>query len=140
LLRLAVTVFVDTGIFVALHNADDDFHSRSKELMKQALKGDFGRIFTSDYVIDEAVTVALVRTRKHELALDLGRFIIESPRITKVWVGEASFKAAWKKFNMLKDKPLSFTDCTSIAVIESSGIKQIMSFDSGFDGLITRIC
>jgi predicted nucleic acid-binding protein len=72
--------------------------------------------------------------------LDLGKFIIESPRITKVWVGEASFKAAWKKFNMLKDKPLSFTDCTSIAVIESSGIKQIMSFDSGFDGLITRIC
>ena len=135
-----MTVFVDTGIFVALHNADDDFHSRSKELMKQALKGDLGRIFTSDYVIDEAVTVALVRTRKHELALDLGRFIIESPRITKVWVGEASFKAAWKKFNMLKDKPLSFTDCTSIAVIESSGIKQIMSFDTGFDGLITRIC
>jgi uncharacterized protein len=135
-----VTVFVDTGIFVALHNADDDFHSRSNELMKQALKGDFGRIFTSDYVIDEAVTVALVRTRKHEIALDLGRFIIESPRITKVWVGEASFKAAWKKFIMLKDKPLSFTDCTSIAVIESSGIKQIMSFDSGFDGLITRIC
>ena len=50
-----MTVFVDTGIFVALHNADDDFHSRSKELMKQALKGNFGRIFTSDYVIDEAV-------------------------------------------------------------------------------------
>jgi predicted nucleic acid-binding protein len=70
----------------------------------------------------------------------LGRFIIESPRITKVWVGEGSFKGAWKKFTVLKNKPLSFTDCTSIAIIESNGIKQIMSFDSGFDGLITRIC
>jgi hypothetical protein len=135
-----MTVFVDTGVFVALHNADDDFHSRSRELMKQALKGDFGRIFTSDYVIDEAVTTALVRTRKHDLALDLGRFIIESPRITKVWVEEDSFEAAWKKFGVFKDKPLSFTDCTSIALIELKGIKQIMSFDSGFDGLITRIC
>jgi uncharacterized protein len=135
-----MAVFVDTGIFVALHNADDDFHSRSKELMKQALKSDFGRIFTSDYVIDEAITTALVRTKKHDLALDLGRFIIESPRITKVWVGEDSFEAAWKKFSMFKDKPLSFTDCTSIAIIEAKGIKQIMSFDRGFDGLITRIC
>jgi predicted nucleic acid-binding protein len=112
---------------------------RSKELMKHALKGDFGRMFTSDYVIDEAVTTALVRTKKHDLAIDLGRFIIESHRITKVWVTEDSFNAAWKKFSMFRDKLLSFTDCTSIALIESNGIKQIMSFDSGFDGLITRI-
>ena len=136
--RLAV--FIDTGIFVALHNADDEFHQRSKELVERALKGDFGRIFTSDYVVDEAVTTALVRTKRHDLALDLGRYIIESPRITKVWVGEDAFKKAWEKFRVLKDKPLSFTDCTSIALVEISGIKQIMSFDSGFDGLVSRIC
>ena len=135
-----MAIFVDTGIFVALHNADDEFHQKSKELMKQALKGDFGRIFTSDYVIDEAITTALVRTKKHDLAQDLGRFIIESPRITKLWVGEDSFELAWKKFSVFKDKPLSFTDCTSLAIIEAKGIKQIMSFDGGFDGLITRIC
>lgn len=79
-----MAVFVDTGIFVALHNADDEFHSKNKELMKQALKSDFGRIFTSDYVIDEAITTALVRTKKHDLAHDLVRFIIESPKITKL--------------------------------------------------------
>ncbi len=135
-----MAVFIDTGIFVALHNGDDDFHPRSKELMKQALKSDFGRIFTSDYVIDEAITTALVRTKKHYLAHDLGKFIIESPRITKLWVGEDFFELAWKKFNALKDKPLSFTDCTSLAIVETKAIKQIMSFDCGFDGLINRIC
>ena len=135
-----MAIFVDTGIFVALHNADDEFHQKSKELMKQALKGDFGRIFTSDYVIDEAITTALVRTKKHDLAQDLGRFIIESPSRTKLWVGEDSFELAWKKFSVFKDKPLSFTDCTSLVIIEAKGIKQIMSFDGGFDGLITRIC
>ena len=134
-----MAVFVDTGIFVALHNADDELHSRSKELMKQALKSDFGRIFTSDYVIDEAITTALVRTKKHDLALDLGRFIITSPRIVKLWVRD-SFEVAWKKFSLFKDKPLSFTDCTSLALIEMRRIKQIMSFDSGFDGLAPRIC
>jgi predicted nucleic acid-binding protein len=134
-----VAVFVDTGIFVALHNADDEFHLRSKKLMEQALKSDFGRIFTSDYIIDEAITTALVRTKRHDLAHDLGRLIIESPRITKLWVGEDVFELAWKKFSMFKDKPLSFTDCTSIAIIESKAIKQIMSFDRGFDGLVARI-
>lgn len=137
---MSMAVFIDTGIFVALHNADDEFHLRSKELMKQALKSDLGRIFTSDYIIDEAVTTALVRTKRHDLAHDLGRSIIESPRITKLWVGEDVFELAWKKFRAFKDKPLSFTDCTSIAIIETKGIKQIMSFDRGFDGLVARIC
>jgi predicted nucleic acid-binding protein len=135
-----MAVFIDTGIFVALRNADDEFHGRSKELMKRALKSDFGRIFTSDYVIDEAITTALVRTRKHDLAVDLGKYIIESPRISKLWVDEECFEKAWRKFKEFKDKPLSFTDCTSLALIEKNGIKQIISFDRGFDGLVPRIC
>jgi predicted nucleic acid-binding protein len=135
-----MAVFIDTGIFVALRNADDDFHDRSKELMKKALKGEFGRVFTSDYIIDEALTTALVRTKKHALALDLGNYIMESPRITKLRVSEDTFEKAWQKFKQCKDRPLSFTDCTSLALIEKSGIRQIMSFDSGFDGRITRLC
>ena len=135
-----MAVFVDTGIFVALHNSDDEFHSKSKALMKQALKGEFGRIFTSDYVIDEAITTALMRTKRHDLAADLGNFIITSPRIIKIWIDEESFGKAWRKFNALEDKLLSFTDCTSIALMEMKTIKQIMSFDGGFDGLVSRIC
>src|SRR3990170_235169 len=137
---MPMAVFIDTGIFVALRNADDEFHARSKELMKQALKGELGRIYTSDYVVDEAVTTALVRTKKHDLAVDLGRYILESPRITKVWVEEDCFLKAWEKFRAFRDKPLSFTDCTSLALIEKRGIKQIMSFDCGFDGLVLRVC
>lgn len=134
-----MTVFVDTGIFVALHNADDTFHLRSKELVRQALNGDFGRIYTSDYVIDEAVTTALVRTKKHDLAQDLGSNIISSARITKIFVTEEIFQSAWNKFVALKDRFLSFTDCTSLAIMETKKIKQILSFDSDFDGLTKRI-
>lgn len=135
----ALTVFIDTGIFVALHNADDSFNLRSKELVGQALSGDFGRMYTSDYVIDEAVSTALVRTRKYELAQDLGSHIISSARITKIFVNEEIFQNAWKKFVALKEKALSFTDCTSLAIMETKKIKQILSFDSDFDGLTKRI-
>jgi predicted nucleic acid-binding protein len=134
-----MAVFIDTGVFVAVRNADDELHTRSKELMKRALKSEFGRMYTSDYVIDEAVTTALIRTRRHDLATDLGRYIIESPRITKLWVEKDSFEIAWEKFKVFMDKPLSFTDCTSLALMEKSRIKQIISFDSGFDGLAQRI-
>jgi predicted nucleic acid-binding protein len=133
-----VTVFIDTGIFVALRNADDELHTRSTELMKKALKAEFGTVYTSDYIIDEAVTTALVRTRRHDLALDIGKYIIESPRITKLWTTKETFELAWQKFQTLKDKPLSFTDCTTLAHIQKNRIKQTLSFDSGFDGLVQR--
>lgn len=134
-----MAVFIDTGVFVALRNADDELHMRSKQLIKKALKAEFGRVYSSDYVIDEAVTTALVRTRRHDLAVDIGKYIIESPRIKKLWTGKDTFGMAWRKFKTFKDKPLSFTDCVSLALMEKNRIKQIMSFDSGFDGLIQRI-
>ena len=134
-----MAVFIDTGIFVALRNADDELHIRSKELMKRALKGEFGRIYTSDYIIDEAVITALVRTRRHDLAVDLGKYIIESPRTTKLWTTKDTFDAAWEKFKSFKDRPLTFSDCVSLTLMEKYRIKQLISFDSGSDGLIQRI-
>lgn len=135
-----MTVFVDTGIFVALRNAEDINHQKSKEIMQSTLKGDWGRIYTSDYIIDEAITTALVRTKRHDIAVDVGSYIIDSPRIIKIVVDNEIFNAAWLVFQNLKDKSLSFTDCTSIALSQKIGIKQILSFDSGFDGLIKRLC
>jgi len=134
-----VAVFIDTGIFVAIHNADDQYHQRSKELMKNALMGNLGRIFTSDYIIDEAITTALARTKKHDMAVDLGTYIIESPRIIKLTIDQDTFNVAWTKFKTLEDKGLSFTDCTSVALIEKHRINHLMSFDCGFDGLTQRI-
>jgi predicted nucleic acid-binding protein len=134
-----MAIFIDTNVFVALRNADDELHVRSKELMKRTLKGEFGRIFTSDYIIDEAITTALVRTKRHDLAIDIGRYVIETPRITKLWTTKEPFETAWERFQQLKDKHLSFTDCISLALMEKNNIKQILSFDSGFDGLAQRI-
>ncbi len=135
-----MTVFVDAGIFVALRNAEDNNHQRSKELMMAALKGDFGRIYTSDYIIDEAITTALARTKRHDVAVDVGTYILDSPRFIKIAVDNDIFNVAWLKFKAFKGKGLSFTDCTSIALTEKQGIKQILSFDCGFDGLVQRLC
>ena len=106
--------------------------------MKRVLRAEFGAIYTSDYVIDEAITTALARTKRLELAIDVGEYILSSPRIKKLRVSEDVFDAAWGKFKSLR-KPMSFTDCTSLALVEKGGIGRIASFDSSFDGLIERI-
>jgi len=102
------------------------------------LRGEHGEIYTSDYVMDEAVTLMLRRTKRIELAINVGEYVLRSPRIRKLRVSEDVFNAAWEKFKSLR-KPMSFTDCTSLALVEKGGIGRIASFDSGFDGLVERI-
>jgi len=133
-----LSIFIDTSVFVAERNEADKDHRRGRELMRRILQAEFGTIYTSDYVVDEAITTALARTRKIEIAIDIGEFILNSPRIRKLRVSEDVFDAAWGRFKSL-GKPMSFTDCTSLALMEKGGIGRIASFDSGFDGLVERI-
>jgi len=136
----AMAVFVDTGIFVAVRNKKDRNHQRAKDLMRSALRAEFGIIHTSDYVVDEAVTTALARTRNHQIAVNTGRYILSSARIEMLPILQEDFDLAWSKFQTIRDRFLSFTDCTSLALMERRGIQRIMSFDSGFDGLADRVC
>ena len=117
----------------------DENHKQAKELMERALKGEYGAVYTSDYVIDEAVTATLARTKKFGAAIEVGEFILGSPRLKKLRVSEEIFDAAWRQFKSLEKRPMSFTDCTSLALMGKSGIENIASFDSGFDGLVKRI-
>ena len=74
-----MAALVDTGLFLALYDAEDLHHQRSKELIKNALTGNLGRLYTSDYIIDEAITVLLVRTKQHKIAVELGKYLINHP-------------------------------------------------------------
>ena len=134
-----MAAFIDTSIFVAVRNKRDKNHIRSRQLLEKALQGEYGKLYTSDYIADEAITTALTRTHTHQVALNTGRLIIESPRIEKIYVGPEQFKLAWEKFQKFKGRFMSFTDCSSLALIEEHGINRIMSFDGDFDGIVTRI-
>ncbi len=134
-----MAVFIDTGVFVAANNRSDKNHGRAIGLMKEALEGKYGEMFTSDYIIDESITTALARTHDHRIAISTGSFIIESPRIQKIYTDASDFEMAWLKFQRLAKKPMSFTDCVSLSHIDKRKIARIMSFDSEFDGLVSRI-
>jgi predicted nucleic acid-binding protein len=134
-----MAVFIDTGILVAVRNRSDNMHAAAARLMEAALKGRYGRMCTSDFVLDEAITTTLARTHRHDLAAITGRFVIDSPRIELLSVGRDHFDMAWKKFLSLSKRPMSFTDCTTMALMEAHGIEKVMSFDAEFDDFVERI-
>lgn len=121
-------IFIDTSVFVAYYNRRDIHHERSFELIKRAIEGYYGKIFTSDYVFDESVTVTLVRTKDIEKAIALGECILNSER-ELLSVDETCFFESWNLFKVVE---MSFTDCTNLSLMKLYGIDKIMTFDIGF--------
>lgn len=133
-----MALILDTSFLVALRNRRDKNHEKAKSLMRKALSGDLGTIWVSDYIFDEAVTLALTRSRRPEIAQDLGNYILGSRKIRLAFLSPQEFREAWKLFCQFLDRGFSFTDCTVLSQSQKLGIENIFSFDSHFDGLLTR--
>ena len=138
-------IFIDTNIFVALANKKDRDHQTSVGLADRLRKGEFGQPYTSDYVFDETVTTALVRTRRQDVAVKAGKLILGSkdesipPLARFVRVDERTFSEAWVSIKSARFARLSFTDHTILAQMNDLKIDTVLSFDSGFDGIVSRI-
>lgn len=137
-----MSIFLDTGVLVAFENRRDAHHATAKEILGGAAAGDLGAVYTSDYVFDEAVTLALARTRRAETATRVGELILGTGPLGRVmglaYVTPRLFLRAWARFGRLAPRGLSFTDCTSLEIIQSLGISEVASFDEDFDGLVPR--
>lgn len=127
-------LFLDTGAFVAKHSSSDRNHANAEETFQRILDGSLPvtRMYTSDYVVAEAITVALARTRQHRCAVELGEAIMSSKAIEILKVDEAIFLEAWEIFKKHRDKYFSFVDCTSFALMKKKGIRHAFAFDAHF--------
>lgn len=134
-----MSVFLDTCVFVAAKLEKDKDHQKAVKILENALKNDFGKIYTSDYIFDETVTLLLMRTKTNKIIRDFGNSILSSPNIEIIKIDDNLFEKAWQEFGKYKDKLLSFTDCTTIAIIMEFKIDKIISFDNHFDGIVNRI-
>jgi predicted nucleic acid-binding protein len=136
-----MTIFIDTGIFAAFHNKRDENHARAREIVRRIVKAEFGATFTSDYIFDEAVTLALARTGS-SAARGVGMMILgesSRPFATLLRVGQEEFRHSWALFGKYSSKGLNFTDCSSLALMETMGIEQMATFDSHFDGVTSVV-
>jgi predicted nucleic acid-binding protein len=125
-------LFIDTGPIVARHNIEDDHHNQAKATLDKIASGktSYTKLYTSDYVIDESLTLCRSRTHSHAYAVDLGQAILQSKSIVLIRVEERIFSRAWELFKERKEVELSFTDCTSAILARAHGIIDIYTYDT----------
>jgi|ERR1051326_2117933 predicted nucleic acid-binding protein len=88
-------------------------------------------LLTTDYVIDETLTLLRVRgERKRALLLGARFFHYDLAEIHKITANDLML--AWNTFEQFDDKGWSFTDCTSKVVMDELGIKVAFAFDHHF--------
>lgn len=88
-------------------------------------------LFTTDYVVDETLT--LLRARgEQKRALMIGEKFFEGELAITYRLSKEDLQPAWETFRGFKDKDWSFTDCTSKVVMENFAITQALAFDRHF--------
>ncbi|XZO00967.1 MAG: type II toxin-antitoxin system VapC family toxin [Microcoleus sp.] len=128
------TIFVDTWGWLALGHRRDNYHQQVKNLY-YSLQSNSVEIYTSDYVLDELISLLFKREIYSEAvkfftsllkSADLGYIKIE--RVTN-----ERFLAAWELRQKLADKPnISFTDLTSMIIMQDLGIQYVLTQDNHF--------
>ena len=120
-------IFVDTGAwFASLIPTDPDHASATAWLAENS-----SPLLTTDYVIDETLTLLRARGERTRALLLGARFfrdgLAEIHKIT-----ETDLELAWETFERFADKDWSFTDCTSKVVMDQLRITQAFAFDHHF--------
>lgn len=129
-----MSVFADTGAFLAYRNQKDIYHEIALKLFRDALKGKYGQIYTSDYVYEEALTLALSRTNNIAVVKDIAEVML-SPRIKMVFVDAQLLERSTKTFRQYSGRNLSFTDAVSIEIMNEFDIGKYLGFNSHFNGI-----
>ncbi len=126
----SINVFVDTSWYKALIDANDDFHDRALSQSK-TMRLEESTLITTNFIIDETLTLLRVR-RDLEVALKFRDLLVDTSAITKIIrVLPQDESKAWDWFPKNWSK-LSFTDCTSFAVMQRLDLKDVATFDDHF--------
>jgi predicted nucleic acid-binding protein len=120
-------IFVDTSIWYASHVAEDPAHVAARALLATASQ----ELVTTDYVVDELLTLLTVR-RHRAIAERLGGKFWAGQVCRLHWTSQADVAAAWQTFLSHADKSWSFTDCVSHAVMLRLKISEAYSLDDHF--------
>ena len=123
-------VFVDTGGWMACADRADPAHVACTAARDATLEA--GRILiTTDFVVDETLT--LIRFRLGLAAANVWwRQIDGSARLRWERIENERFERARNLFFEYRDKDLSFTDCTSIALMRELKLTTVITTDRHF--------
>ena len=120
-------IFVDTGAWVALFVEADARH----EAARAWINSNRDRLVTSDYIVDEVLTLIAARYRR-QTAIRAGHVLFGQGMAELIQLTDEDKERAWGMFRSHSDKGWSFTDCTSFALMQRLGISNAFAFDRHF--------
>lgn len=121
-------MFVDTSAFLALLDADDEFHAKAVETWDRLIDGGVSLLTTNHVVVE---TNALVQRRLGMEALRA--LMVEVVRgLTVAWVDRETHEAAAAAQLVAHRKRLSLVDCVSFQVMRDLGLTHAFAHDVHF--------
>jgi predicted nucleic acid-binding protein len=125
-------IFMDTSAFFASKVSNDINHSSALLVEAQIQEGRYGKMVTTNYILDELFTLFRGRLAHPEL-IQIVESIRKSPNIRIIWILEALEEKGWDFFKLHQDKTFSFTDCLSFIVMQTLNINIAFTYDSHFE-------
>lgn len=137
-------LFLDTGVLVASVAPRDAHHEAAWRILDRVAAGEWSSVHTSDYVVAESMNFIARKVKSKGAAEALADHVFGSTRgpavVTSVLrIHSGRFATAAASFRKHFDEGLSFTDWTSLVVMEDERIGQIATFDRGFAGRATVV-
>jgi predicted nucleic acid-binding protein len=120
-------IFVDSNYFVALFNSSDTLYPKALKIAKKIDEEGIS-LTISNLIFLEIVTV-LSQKRGKRVAIEVGEYLLSNPKITLIHIDELLQEQTWNVFKQIKNKDISFVDCSIIAAMKSEGIDELLTFD-----------
>jgi predicted nucleic acid-binding protein len=120
-------LFVDTSAWLARMVPPEAGHGA----IVSALDASQGRLLTTNFVIDELITLTLKRYG-HSAALQLADGLTSGDVVDVHRVTADDERDALELFRERPDQRYAFTDCTSFVVMRRLGIDTVVTLDGDF--------
>lgn len=119
-------VIVDTSAVYALLDRSDANHTRAVDLLRK-MQGERSLVTLTNFIVAEAHALVLAR-----LGHNVARTWLKNLRWPVERVSVEDEERAREIIFAYEDKTFSYTDATTFAVMERTGIKIAFAFDSHF--------
>lgn len=132
---MAEVVFVDTWGWLTLRDRRERFHEKVKLFISRAVEKNALALVTSEYVLVETFTLFYKRLSR-DLAKESVELILETEKTGLLSIERMSEKRFLQTVEIrykFSDKPdISFTDLSTMVLMEELGIHSILSADAHF--------
>lgn len=128
---MARDAFVDTSGYFALLVRGDDKHDRAAAILSDAERKR-RRFVTTDYVLDETITLLGARGHRHLIPSFLGA-TLNSTACRVEWTTRERFAETAAFALRHADKHWSFTDCLSFVVMKQRRLSEALTTDVHFE-------